>query len=347
MLCSARELGLSDDASGLLELPAELPTGQPLAEALGLDDVVLGLNLTPNRGDCMSVLGIAREVAALSGAAACTARDSRGRADRGRDRVPVELTAGAGCVRFASRVIRGAESRCPGTRSGCASACDARGCVPSTRWWTSPTTSCSSSVSRCMLMTGVRSTAASSSAARGRARRLRLLDGRDVTMDESVLVIADHCKALGLAGVMGGDRSGIDEQHDRPAARSRLVRAGRHRGTRRRYGLVTDASQRFERGVDPTLQERALERATRLILDSAGGAAGPLEVAELADELPEAAPGASATGARPTGRLGPRSATRRCAVICTALGCECDARVRRPGPSRRHPGDSTSTSKRT
>ena len=70
-------------------------------------------------------------------------------------------------------------------------------------------------------------------------------------------------------------------------------------GRGRRYGLVTDASQRFERGVDPTLQERALERATRLILDSAGGAAGPLEVAELADELPEAAPGAPATGARP------------------------------------------------
>ena len=106
MLCSARELGLSDDASGLLDLPADLPTGQPLSDALDLDDEVLGFNLTPNRGDCMSVLGIAREVAALGGRA-LTAPAIAAVAAGGTDRVPVELTPGAGCVRFASRVIRG------------------------------------------------------------------------------------------------------------------------------------------------------------------------------------------------------------------------------------------------
>ena len=117
---------------------------------------------------------------------------------------------------------------------------------------------------------------------------LRLLDGREISMDESVLVIADHSKALGLAGVMGGDRSGIDGQTTDVLLEVAWFVPDAIAGRGRRYGLVTDASQRFERGVDPTLQERALERATRLILDCAGGDAGPLEVAELADELPEA-----------------------------------------------------------
>jgi phenylalanyl-tRNA synthetase beta chain len=106
MLCSARELALSEDSVGLLELPADAPTGAALTEALGLDDTILDVNLTPNRGDCMSVLGIAREVAALTGqpltGPAWTAVPAASR-----ESLPVELTAGAGCVRFASRVIRG------------------------------------------------------------------------------------------------------------------------------------------------------------------------------------------------------------------------------------------------
>ncbi len=106
-------------------------------------------------------------------------------------------------------------------------------------------------------------------------------------MDDSVLVIADHGKALGLAGVMGGDRSGISDSTTDVLLEVAFFLPDAIAGRGRRYGLVTDASQRFERGVDPTLQERALERATKLILDCAGGSAGPLEVAQLPEELPQ------------------------------------------------------------
>ena len=286
MLCSARELGLSDDASGLLELPADLPTGQPLSEALDLDDVVLGFNLTPNRGDCMSVLGIAREVAALAGQALAPPAIAAVAA-RGSDRVPVELTTGAGCVRFASRVIRGLT---PGAQAPLWMRERLR------RAGLRPISAVVDVTNYVMLELGQpmhaydrREIDRGIVVRRARAgETLRLLDGREIAMDESVLVIADHAKALGLAGVMGGDRSGIDGQTTDVLLEVAWFVPDAIAGRGRRYGLVTDASQRFERGVDPTLQERALERATRLILDCAGGVAGPLEVAELADELPEA-----------------------------------------------------------
>jgi phenylalanyl-tRNA synthetase beta chain len=115
---------------------------------------------------------------------------------------------------------------------------------------------------------------------------LRLLDGRDVTLDETVMVIADHVKPLALAGVMGGDHSGIDAGTTDVLLEVAFFRPDAIAGRGRRYGLVTDASQRFERGVDPTLQERAIERATELLLACAGGAAGPVEVTELPAEIP-------------------------------------------------------------
>ena len=110
MLCSARELALSEEAGGLLELSSELTTGAPLVEALGLDDTLLEVNLTPNRGDCMSVLGIAREVSVLTDAP-LTGPTPQAHPAGSSETFPVELTPGAGCVRFASRVIRGMDPR--------------------------------------------------------------------------------------------------------------------------------------------------------------------------------------------------------------------------------------------
>ena len=287
MLCSARELGLSDDAAGLLELSSNLPTGQPLATALALDDVVLGFNLTPNRGDCLSVLGIAREVAALTGQALLVP-EVDATVSGGTDTVQVELTAGAGCARFASRQIR-----------------DLNAGAQSPLWMRErlrraglrPINSVVDVTNYVMLELGQPMHAYDRREIDGgivvrRARpgeTLRLLDGRDITMDDSVLVIADHKKAIGLAGIMGGDRSGIDESTTDVLLEVAYFAPDVIAGRGRRYGLVTDASQRFERGVDPTLQERALERATRLILEFAGGTAGPLMIAELADELPRRA----------------------------------------------------------
>ena len=284
MLCSARELGLSEESSGLLELPPELQTGAALVEALGLDDTVLEVNLTPNRGDCMSVMGVAREVATLTGSRLAGPRLAP-HAPASNERFPVELTRGAGCVRFASRVIRGLDPK-----------------AKSPAWLQErlrraglrPISAAVDVTNYVMLELGqpmhaydLRELAGGIVVRRARAgETLKLLDGRETVMDDTVLVIADHDKALGLAGVMGGDHSGIADDTADVMLEVAWFRPDVIAGRGRRYGLVTDASQRFERGVDPTLQERAIERATSLLCACAGGVAGPTQVSELADELP-------------------------------------------------------------
>ena len=284
MLCSARELGLSEDAQGLLDLPAGLRTGATLVEALGLDDTILEVNLTPNRGDCMSVLGVAREVAALIGAP-LTGPAFAPVAAASSESFPVELVPGAGCVRFASRVIRGLNPRAqsPGWMQERLRRAGLR-----------PISAAVDVTNYVMLELGqpmhaydLRELEAGIVVRRARAgETLKLLDGREIMMDETVLVIADHAKPLGLAGVMGGDHSGIGDDTTDVLLEVAFFLPEAIAGRGRRYGLVTDASQRFERGVDPTLQERAIERATALLCGCAGGTPGPVQVAELSDELP-------------------------------------------------------------
>jgi len=287
MLCSARELGLDDEAGGLMELPSELPVGQPLVDALGLADTVLEINLTPNRGDCMGVLGVAREVAALAGTSFHEAPRNVV-APSSQETRTVELTPGAGCPRFAARVIR-----------------DVRPAAQAPLWMRErlrraglrPLNAIVDVTNYVMLELGqpmhaydLREIAGGIVVRRARPEEtLRLLDGRDVTLDESVLVIADHAKALGLAGVMGGEHSGIGADTTDVLLEVAFFRPEAIVGRGRRFGLVTDASQRFERGVDPTLQERAIERATELLLACAGGVAGPTTVAELPQEVPQRA----------------------------------------------------------
>ena len=284
MLCSARELGLAEDASGLLELPAELPTGLPITEALDLDDTLIEINLTPNRGDCMGVLGVAREAAVLTGTTlggpalrAVPAQCS--------EHFPVELVPGAGCARFAARVIRGVR---PDAQAPLWMRERLR------RAGLRPISAVVDVTNYVMLELGqpmhaydLRELEGGIVVRRAHAgETLRLLDGREITLDESVLVIADRAKPLGLAGVMGGDHSGIGADTTDVLLEVAFFQPQAIAGRGRRYGLVTDASQRFERGVDPTLQERAIERATELLLACAGGTPGPTEVTELAAELP-------------------------------------------------------------
>jgi phenylalanyl-tRNA synthetase beta chain len=288
MLCSARELGLSEDAAGLMDLPTELATGVSLADALRLDDTILEVNLTPNRGDCMSVQGVAREAALLmdlelSGpkAVVVPAQSS--------DRFPVELEKGAGCARFAARVIRGVRPQ-----------------AQSPLWMRErlrraglrPISAIVDVTNYVMLELGQPMHAYDLRELDGgivvrRAKQgetLKLLDGREVTLDPTVMIIADRAKPLALAGVMGGDHSGISDQTTDVLLEVAFFLPDAVAGRGRRYGLVTDASQRFERGVDPTLQERAIERATQLLLECAGGVPGPVEVTELKDELPVRTP---------------------------------------------------------
>ena len=284
MLCSARELGLSEDASGLMELPAELTTGAALADALSLDDTVLEISLTPNRGDCMGMLGVARETAALTEGTLHGPAFPAVRA-HSQERFPVELVPGAGCARFAARVIRGVR---PDAKSPLWMQERLR------RAGLRPIGAVVDVTNYVMLELGqpmhaydLRELDGGIVVRRARAgETLTLLDGREITMDESVLVIADHAKPLGLAGIMGGDHTGIGDDTTDVLLEVAFFRPEAIAGRGRRYGLVTDASQRFERGVDPTLQERAIERATELLLACAGGTAGHTEVTELRDEIP-------------------------------------------------------------
>ncbi|MFO1407536.1 MAG: phenylalanine--tRNA ligase subunit beta [Steroidobacteraceae bacterium] len=284
MLCSARELGLAEDASGLMELPGSLATGTPLLDALALDDTVLEVNLTPNRGDCMSVLGVAREAALKSGVELSGPSFAPVPAATA-DRFPVELEPGAGCVRFAARVIRGVQAAAASPlwmreRLRRAGLRPINAVVDVTNYVMLELGQPMHAYDLGVLEGGI-------VARRARAEeKLTLLDGREITLDPSVLVIADRAKPLGLAGVMGGAHSGISDATRDVLLEVAFFLPDAIAGRGRRWGLVTDASQRFERGVDPTLQERAIERATALLVASAGGVPGPVEVTELPGELP-------------------------------------------------------------
>jgi phenylalanyl-tRNA synthetase beta chain len=284
MLCSARELGLSEEGSGLMELPPELDAGTPFADALGLADTILEINLTPNRGDCMGMLGLAREVAAITDSPFAPPPIPRVAAGSS-DSLPVELRPASGCARFASRVIRG-------VRADAAAPLWMRERLR--RAGLRPLGAIVDVTNYVMLELGqpmhaydLREVAGGIVVRRANpGETLRLLDGRDVTLDDSVLVIADHAKPLGLAGIMGGEHSGIDAGTTDVVLEVAFFRPDAVAGRGRRFGLVTDASQRFERGVDPSLQERAIERATELLIACAGGVPGPTEIVELPSELP-------------------------------------------------------------
>jgi phenylalanyl-tRNA synthetase beta chain len=323
MLCSARELGLGTESDGILDLPPELRAGVPLTEALNLDDTVLEINVTPNRGDCMSVLGVAREVAVLSGEAVVGPR-ADAVAARSDARMSVQLAPGAGCERFVSRVITG-------VRIDAASPFWLQERLR--RAGLRPINAVVDVTNYIMLDLGQPMHAYDLAAIDAgivvrRARsgeQLRLLDGREIALDEDVLVIADRAKAIALAGVMGGEHSGIGASTRdvllEVAYFSPEVIAGRGR----RYGLVTDASQRFERGVDPRGQERAIERATALLLEHAGGVPGPTQVEESS---PRAA-GRAAVRFRPDRArsvIGTEIEDAEMSRILAALGMHVDAR---------------------
>lgn len=276
MLCSARELGLSEDGSGLLELPDDLPVGEDLVAALALDDTVFDIALTPNRGDCMSVLGVAREVAAarrqsLNGPSiaqvAATIEDT----------FPIRLE-NSGCPKFVGRVIRG-------LRAGAQSPLWMRERLR--RAGLRPVSAVVDVTNYVMLELGQPMHAYDLQSLTGsivvRAAQagetLELLDGRTVELSPDVMVIADERAPLGLAGIMGGEASGISDATTDVFLEVAYFEPAAIAGRARRYGLLTDAAQRFERGVDPQLQERAIERATRLLLDCAGGSPGPVTVA--------------------------------------------------------------------
>jgi len=274
MLCSAAELGLNEDASGLWDLPADAPVGEDLRAWLGLDDHCIEVDLTPNRGDCLSVAGVAREVGVLN-RVPVTSPALEPVAATCPDTFPVALEAGSQCPRYTGRVIRGIRTGVSSPlwlqerlrRSGLRSI--------------SPVVDVTNYV---LLELGQPMHAFDLDRLRGgivvRMARpgepITLLDGQALELDPETLVIADGDHAQAIAGVMGGEGSGVEAETVNVFLESAYFEPVATAGRARRYGLHTDSSHRFERGVDPQLQARALERATRLLLDIVGGEPGPL-----------------------------------------------------------------------
>ncbi|HEY5720268.1 MAG TPA: phenylalanine--tRNA ligase subunit beta [Gammaproteobacteria bacterium] len=287
MLCSAVELGLGDDASGLLELPGDAPAGAALSAYLGLDDTAIDVDLTPNRGDCLGLAGIAREVGVLNRVpvSAPPAAPVPATVD---DTFPVELEAPEGCPRYVGRVLRGIDPHAETPvwmqerlrRSGIRSL--------------GPLVDVTNYV---MLELGQPMHAFDLKRLHGGivvrwarpGEKLLLLDGREVELLPETLVIADHRQAVAIAGVMGGELSGIADDTDTLFLESAFFAPTAVSGRARRYGMHTDASHRFERGVDPELQVRAIERATALLLQIVGGEPGPVVESVAAAQLPRPA----------------------------------------------------------
>ncbi len=284
MLCSAKELGLAEVSDGIVELSADAPLGADVRVVLGLDDDVLEIAITPNRGDAMSVLGLAREVAALSGATLRSPATDRVVAQHSAN-VPVTLIPGSGCAKFVGRLIRGVNNRAATPmwlrerlrRAGLRSISPV---VDVTNYVLQELGQPMHAYDAAKLQGGI-------TVRMARAQEsLTLLDGKTVTLADDMLVIADQGGAVGLAGVMGGERTAVSADTVDVFFEVAWFQPQAIAGRGRRIGVTTDASQRFERGVDPELQERALERASQLLLSIAGGTAGPSAVHRSADALP-------------------------------------------------------------
>ena len=271
MLCSARDLGVSDDHSGLLEIEGK--PGSDARAALGLDDHILTLKLTPNRADCLSVLGVARELSALTGAklnpVACKPVAAKSKA-----RHPVKIVDPEGCGRFAGRVIRGVDAAAstPGwmrerlERSGQRSI---SALVDITNY--------------VMLELGRPLHVYDLDKLRGpivvrwgrEGEKVLLLNEQVVEVDGSVLCITDDSGVIGLAGIMGGESTKADASTRNVFLESAFFYPDAISGRARRYGFTSDASHRFERGVDFDNNLDGIERATRLVLELCGGEPGP------------------------------------------------------------------------
>ncbi len=284
MLCSAVELGLGDESDGIMHLPDAAETGSALIEFLQLPDAVIDLDLTPNRGDCFSVLGIARDVSALTGAKLKEATFETVDASID-DTHPVELVEPAGCPRFAGRLVRGIDPN-----------------AVSPVWMTerlrraglraiSPVVDITNYV---MLELGQPLHAYDAALLNGPIRprlakkgeKVTLLDEKEVELNEDTMIITDDSGPIGIAGIMGGLSTAVSDATTDVFFEGAFWPQGFMAGRARSYGMHTDASLRFERGVDPEGQGRAVERATQLLVEIAGGNAGPLVVDSSEEHLP-------------------------------------------------------------
>lgn len=284
MLCSFSELGMGDDHSGILELPADAPIAQDFREYLQLDDHTIEIDLTPNRADCLGLKGVARELGVLNqqdvkqpeiAAIEPSIEGKRG----------IDIQAKQACPRYLGRIVEGVNMNAESPlwlteklrRSGVRSI--------------DPVVDVTNYV---LLELGHPMHAFDNDTLDGdivvrfaeQDEALTLLDGNEIKVNNDTLVIADQSKALALAGIFGGLHSGVTTKSKNIFLEAAFFNPDDILGKSRQYSLHTDASHRYERGVDPALQFTAMHRATQLLLDIVGGKAGPIIEAVSDAHLP-------------------------------------------------------------
>jgi phenylalanyl-tRNA synthetase beta chain len=317
MLCSAKELQLADDHGGLLELPADTPVGISIRDALKLDDTLFTLKLTPNLAHCLSVQGIARELAALTGAPLVTHAPAPV-APQHDDRVPVRVEAPDLCGRFSGRVIHGVDpkAKTPAWMVDRLARCGQRS--------VSPLVDISNYV---MFEAGqpshifdhgrIHDELVVRWAKEGES--LKLLNGSTVTLDGAVGVIADSQSVESLAGIMGGDATAVSDDTTSIYVEAAFWWPAAVAGRSRRYNFSTDAGHRFERGVDPAQTVANIERITQLVIDICGGRPGPID--DRTVNVPSRAP-VTLRIARAAKIIGMPVTRDECAGVLGRLGCE-------------------------
>ncbi len=274
MLCSAAELKLSEESDGLHELPADAPLGQSLSDYLLLDDHIIEIDLTPNRGDCLSLRGIARELGARNDVALTEPQIDPVAQAHG-DTFPVEIASDSCCASYAARVIKGIDPSAltPLWMVEKLRRCGVRSISPSvdvTNYVMMELGQPMHAFDLQKLNGGIRVRLAET------GEKVTLLDGRELELDSDTTVIADHEGAVAIAGIMGGDATGVSDGTSDVLLEAALFTPLGVAGKPRRYNAYTDSAQRFERGVDSTLQVQAMERATELLTSIVGGSAGPV-----------------------------------------------------------------------
>lgn len=284
MLCSSKELGMGEGVDGLMSLPTDAPIGKDLREYFWLDDQSIELSLTPNRSDCLGIAGIAREVGTLAKTA--VTEDKPGEVKTSSDKqLPVTVSAAEDCPHYLCQVIEGIDPNATTPmwiqealrRSGLRSLGPV---VDVTNFVLLELGQPMHAFDLAKLNGGIQVRHAT------QGESLTLLDGQAVELTPGTLLIADDSSPLALAGIMGGEGSAVGDETTSIVLESAYFNPLAIAGRARSYGLHTDSSHRFERGVDPELQQRALTRAADLLLKIVGGSAGPVVDVVHSEQLP-------------------------------------------------------------
>ncbi len=326
MLCSEQEIGLAESAEGLMPLPADAPVGTNIRDYLQLDDVTLELGLTPNRSDCLSIAGIAREVAVLNRCEVTTVEATAVEATIN-DQVSIKVPASEACPRYLGRVIKGINLQAATPlwmqerlrRSG----------VRSISAVVDVTNYVMLELGQPMHAFDLNKLTGSINVRFAQANEaITLLNDDVVKLNDDTLVIADENGPVAIAGVMGGSESSVEDGTVDLFLESAFFDPDTIAGKARSYGLHTDSSHRFERGVDPDLPRRAIERATALLLAIVGGNAGPVSEVVSEQQLPQRVP-VTLRASRLTRMLGVTLVEDDVTEILTRLGMK--ATLTQPG----------------